>query len=81
MEAKYGPLENNRVKKLTSIEITFFRRLTVYNLFWQQRKGEILEEMKVEPVGWRETKKIQIKLATTCNKNEQQQDANNYAEL
>ena len=37
--------------------------------------------MKVEPVGWVETKKIQVKLATTCHKNEQQQDANNYAEL
>jgi hypothetical protein len=27
-----------------------------------------------------ETKKIQIKLTTTCNKNEQQQDAKNNAE-
>ena len=52
-----------------------------YNLYWQQRKGEILVEMKVEPVGWGETKKIQIKLATICNKNEQQQDANNYAQV
>jgi hypothetical protein len=30
---------------------------------------------------WRETKKIQIKFATTCEKNEQQQDAKNNAEL
>jgi len=30
---------------------------------------------------WQETKKIQIKLAMTCNKNEQQQDAKNSAEL
>ena len=30
---------------------------------------------------WRETKKIQIQLATTCNKNEQQQDGKNNAEL
>jgi len=38
--------------------------------------------MEVEPFGWWETKNIQIKLATMCNKNEQQQqDANNYAEL
>jgi len=30
---------------------------------------------------WRETKNIQIKLATTCNRDEQQQDAKNNAEL
>jgi hypothetical protein len=30
---------------------------------------------------WRETEKIQIKLATTDNKKEQQQDAKNNAEL
>ena len=35
----------------------------------------------VKSTSWRETKKIQIKLATTCNKNEQQQDAKNNAEL
>ena len=30
---------------------------------------------------WRETKKIQMKLATTCNKKEQQDDAKYNAEL
>ena len=30
---------------------------------------------------WLETKKIQIKLATTCNKNEQQEDVRINAEL
>ena len=30
---------------------------------------------------WRETKKLQIKFATTCNKNERGQDAKNDAEL
>jgi hypothetical protein len=30
---------------------------------------------------WRETKKKQIKLATTCNGDEQQQDAKNNAEF
>jgi len=30
---------------------------------------------------WRETRKIQIKLATACNENEQQQDAKNNAEF
>jgi len=36
------------------------------------------EELKVEP--WKESTKIQIKLATTSNKNEQQ-DAKNNVEL
>ena len=30
---------------------------------------------------WRENMKIRIKLAKTCNKNEQKQDAKNYAEI
>jgi hypothetical protein len=30
---------------------------------------------------WLETKKIPVKLATTCNKNEQQEDARINAEL
>jgi hypothetical protein len=45
-----------------------------------KRNEEILEELKAEPVD-EETKKIQIQLATTCNKNEQQQDGKNSAEL
>ena len=36
-----------------------------------------MEELKVE----RETKKIQIKSAATCNENEQQQDVKNNAEF
>jgi hypothetical protein len=32
-------------------------------------------------ISWRETKKVQIKLVSICNKNEQQQDADNNAEL
>ena len=30
---------------------------------------------------WRETKKIQVKLAATCNKNKQQEDAKHNAEI
>ena len=37
---------------------------------------------KVESItSWQETKKIQIKLATTCNKKKQQHDAKNNAEF
>jgi hypothetical protein len=39
-----------------------------------------VEELKAEPVD-EETKKVQIKLATACNKNEQQEDGKNSAEL
>jgi hypothetical protein len=42
--------------------------------------GDILEELNVEPFE-RETKKIQIKLTTTCDENEQQQDDKNNPEL
>jgi len=63
---------------LTSIDTKIFRRTAEYTLFfYHKRDEEILEELKVE----RETKKIQVKLATTCNKNEQQQDVKNNAEF
>jgi len=58
----------------------FFRRTTRYNLFDPKRKATNLEELKAEPVE-RETKNIQIQLATTYDKNEQQQDAKQNAEL
>jgi hypothetical protein len=35
---------------LTSIEIKLFRRTAGYALFDHERKEEILEELKVEPV-------------------------------
>jgi hypothetical protein len=41
-----------------------------------KRNEEILEELKVEPA----EEKLRNKLATTCNKNEQQNDAKNNAE-
>ena len=76
-EAKFEPLE----KKAKKIDITRYENFQtnsrVHPFFDHKRNEEILEEWKVE----RETKKIQIKLVTTCNKNEQQQDAKNNAEL
>jgi hypothetical protein len=56
----------------------FFRRTARYPLSDYKRKEEIFVRAKVEPVD-EKLKKIQIKLATTCNKNEQ--DAKNNAEL
>jgi len=61
-----------RIKKITSINGNeYLQRSSGIHTFWSQRKEEILEELKVEPVG-RETEEIQNKLATACNKNEQQ---------
>ena len=39
-----------------------------------------MKELRAEPVD-EETKKIQIQFTTTCNKNEQQRDGKNNAEL
>jgi hypothetical protein len=55
------------------MQMKFFRRRVGYTLFDHKKNGEILEEMKVEPVNVK-LRIIQIKLATTCNKNEQQRD-------
>jgi len=48
--------------------MNFFRISAGYNPFDHTRNKEILQELKAEPVD-KESKKIQIKLATTCNKN------------
>jgi hypothetical protein len=58
----------------------FSRRTAGYNLFDHIRNKEILQELKAELVD-KESKKKQIKLATTCNKNVQEQDGINNAEL
>jgi len=42
----------------------FFRRTAEYSLFDHKSNEEILEELKAEPVD-KESKKIQIKFATT----------------
>jgi hypothetical protein len=56
-------------KRLTSIKVQFFRRTCGYTLLDHTRNEETLEGLKAEPV---ETKKIQIKLATSGNENKQQ---------
>ena len=48
--------------------------------FWRQeeRRNFGRDESRTS---WRETKNMQIKLATTCNNNEEQQDAENNTEV
>jgi hypothetical protein len=47
---------------------------------WSQKQWrKIFVELKVEPD--EKTKKLQMKFVTTCNKNEQQKDGKNNAEL
>jgi len=67
---------------LTSIEITFFRTAAGQHPSWPQTEWRNFGRYESR-ISWQETKKIQIKLATTCNKNEQQQqqDAKNNTEL
>jgi hypothetical protein len=67
-------LSKKDTKQVPSIQIKIFRRRAGYTLFDHKRNEEILEQMKVEPVNVK-LRIIQTKLATTCNKNEQQHDA------
>jgi len=67
-------------KRLAPTEMKFFRGTAGYTLFDFKRDEEILEDLKVEPVD-EKTEKIQIKFATTCNVNVQQQDVKSSAEL
>jgi hypothetical protein len=79
VEAKFGPLEINDRKQLTSVEMTFSENTAGYTPFDHKRNEEILEETKVETVDLK-MRKIQIKLSSTCNKIKQQ-DAKINAEL
>ena len=77
MEAKFGPLKKkDKLKQLTTIELKFFRRTAARTFFDHNEK--VLEELKVEPA---DQKLRRYKLAATCNKNGQQQDGKNSAEL
>jgi hypothetical protein len=62
------------------MQMKCFRRTAGFTHFDHKKNEQILEELKEEPV-YEETKKIQIKLATTRNKNEQRQDGKNSVEL
>jgi hypothetical protein len=72
VEAKFGPLKEDKNNCYQS------RR----NFSEEQPKKECRNFGRFERrTSCRETKKIQIKLATTCNKNKQQENAKNNAEL
>jgi hypothetical protein len=58
----------------------FFRISAGYLVFDHRRCEEPLEELKAEPAD-EETKQKQTQFVTTCDKNEQQQDGKNSAEL
>jgi len=79
MEAKFGPLEKTDKKRLTSIVRKNFRRRAGCTLF-DHKKWRNFGRVESRN-SWRETNKIQIKLATACNRNGQQQDGKNSAEL
>ena len=49
MVAKFGPSEKKDRKRLTSVEIKFFRITAEYTFYDHKRNEEILEYLKVEP--------------------------------
>jgi hypothetical protein len=76
MEVKFGPLEK-RIKTIDINRNEISPKYSQVHPFWPQKNEEILEELTVEQVDEKLRKYVQIKLATTCNKNEQQQVARN----
>lgn len=78
MEAKFGPLE----KGIKTIDITWDEIFQKNSWVHPFLTTEIMRKfLGIENrISLWETKKIQIKLATTCNKNEQQ-DAKSNAEF
>jgi hypothetical protein len=79
METKSGPLEKEIKNDCISLDDILQNKGGVHS-FWLQKEGRNFGRVE-SLTNWRETKKMQIKLATTCNKNEQQQDAKNNSEL
>jgi len=75
MEVKFGPLEKRIKNYLLQLRWNFSE-----HPFWLQKEWRSFGSADSR-ASWRETKKIQIKLAVTCNKNEQQQDVKNNVEL
>ena len=72
MEAKFGPL-NKTIKTFNVIRDEIFQNSSRVHPFDHKRKGEMLEELTVEPVD-KKLRRYQS-LATTCNQNVRQQDA------
>jgi len=79
MEVKFGPLEK-KDKEIDINRYESYQKNSRVNPLWPQKEWRNLGKVGSR-ANWRETKKIQIKLATTCTKNEQQEDAKNNTEL
>jgi hypothetical protein len=56
-----------------------FQKNSQEHPLWSQKEWRIF--LSESRTSWRETKKIQIKLATTGNKNKKQQDAKNNVQF
>ena len=76
MEAKLGPLEKMKKEKIDISWDEFFQKNSRAHPSWPQKEWRNFGTVEGRTV-WRETKKIQIKLATTWNKSEQQDAQNN----
>jgi hypothetical protein len=69
-------------KRLATIEIKFFRKTEPGTPFFYYKRNEgILSELKAEQVDKKLRRYKQINLSTSYNKNEQQQNVKNNAEL
>ena len=77
MEVKFGPSEKRIKSDWHQSRWSLSAEQPVHTI-WPQKKWKHFGRVE-STTSLRETKKIQIKLATTCNKNEQQ-DAKNYIE-
>jgi len=75
MEAKFGLLEK-RVKTIDINRDIICQKNSRTRPFLTQKEQRNFGRVESRN-SWRETKTIQIKLATTCNKNEKQQNAKN----
>jgi hypothetical protein len=77
MEVKFGPIEK-RIKKNYLLQLRW--NFSEEHPFWPQKERRNFGRADGR-ASWWEAKKIQIKLAMTCNKNEQQWDVENNVEL
>jgi len=75
----WNPRQKDK-KRLTSIKINFFQKNSETHTVWLQKGWRNFGRVESR-ISWKETKKTQIKLTATCNKNGQQQDDKKYAEL
>jgi len=78
-KVKFG-LSDKRIKTNDINRNAIFQKNSRIHTFWTQKELRNFGRIK-SGTRWQETKKIQIKLATTCNNNDQQQNDKSNAEL